>query len=172
MMGDLTASEKRLIAALDRIDYSIERAAEGLRRAETAPAPDPDGLSGENARLEAELAALRADRSSALSAHEDRLAQLSARVLVAEDSAARLAAANEALARSNRELMERLETGGPAGDDIRRALEAELDALRAARAAEVAQMDELVETLDRMLDPQSGTQPETQADGMTPAERN
>lgn len=168
MMGDLTASEKRMIAALDRIDYSIERAADGLRGAAGAPAPDPDTdeLRRENTRLGAELGALQERQETALTALEDRLAQMSARLLVAEEKAVQLAVANEALIKANRELVSHAGEG-PGDDQIRLALEAEVEALRAARAAEVAQMDEIVETLDRMLD----SQPEMSGEDNPQAER-
>ena len=64
--------------------------------------------------------------------------------------AARLAAANDALIAANRELI----AAGDSPDRIdavRKALDAEIEALQAARAAEIAQMGEILAALETML---------------------
>ena len=169
MMGDLTGSEKRLIAALDRIDYSIERAAERLRQADAAGAgqaepaapdaaetvaePDPrligelQDLRAENARLTEALAAADAARQAA----QARIEALGERLNQQEQESARLVATNEALSNANRNLLSRADSGGASADEARAALEAELEALRGARAAEIAQFSEVLDTLETML---------------------
>lgn len=67
--------------------------------------------------------------------------------MAAGQEAARLSAANEALAAANRAL---IEAAGLPRDEALAALEAEVEALRAARAAEMAQMGDIIDTLDRM----------------------
>lgn len=154
MRDDLNASEKRLIAALDRIDHFLDRAA-------SAPAPgmpaaaDFSGIEAElqqardeNQRLSQELVRLNERQASVLEACETRLSDAQARLHTAGQEAARLAAANEALAAANRRLTE---GAGLTPDDARRALETELESLRAARAAEIAQMGDIVDALDRMI---------------------
>lgn len=146
MKADLNASEKRLIAALDRIDAFIDRAG-----SLDAPPAQMDGgadLHAQNQRLSEELAALREGQSDLLAGYETRLADANERLHVAGDEAARLAAANDALIAANRELL----GAETIGDDQRHAaLEAEIKALRAARAAEIGQMDDIIGALDRML---------------------
>lgn len=154
MMGDLTVSEKRLIAALDRIDYTIERAAAGLRGATVGAADngaDP-ATQAENQRLVAELSSAQERQEAAMHALEARLAQANARLDEAGQQAARLAAANEALTQANRQLLSKADSGGADAADIRTTLEAEIEALRAARAAEIAQMGDIIESLDRLVD--------------------
>lgn len=151
MTGDLTVSEKRLIAALDRIDYTIERAAASLRGTSPAPEGAADIASqAENQRLVAELAAAQERQEAAVHALETRLAQAHARLDEAGQQAARLVAANEALTHANRQLLSKADSGGADDADIRAALEAEVEALRAARAAEIAQMGEIIESIDRL----------------------
>lgn len=151
MTGDLTVSEKRLIAALDRIDYTIERAAASLRGTSPAPEGAADLASqAENQRLVAELAAAQERQEAALHVLETRLAQAHARLDEAGQQAARLVAANEALTHANRQLLSKADSDGADGADIRAALEAEVEALRAARAAEIAQMGEIIESIDRL----------------------
>ncbi|WP_323715762.1 hypothetical protein [Paracoccus aminovorans] len=146
MRDDLNASEKRLAAALDRIDRLIDRA--------VRPGPeDGAGESGlddsraENRRLSQELAALHERQSATLAACEARLAEAHERLVAAGQEAARLSAANEDLARANRALIDAADLPQ---DEARRALEAEIESLRAARAAEMAQMGDIIDTLDRM----------------------
>lgn len=137
MMDDLTVSEKRLLAALKRLDDAIEHGmAQGVQK--------PDGAAGE-----LELA-------------HQRLAD-------AGQEIAQLAAANDALTKANRQLLDRLEEGGEVSDDVRLALEAELSALHAARAAEEAQVLDILARLDRVAD--HLTQDENDSGGATDDEK-
>lgn len=176
MNADLTASEKRLIAALDRIDQFIDRA--GAARQAPPDAADAAAAEAEEEaqRLATELAALRDSHAAALAelearlaASEDALSHANDRLAAAGEEAARLAMANEALAEANRRL---IGPPGPEPDEIRRALEAEVDALRQARAAEIGQIGDIVDTLDRMIGDQGGAddQPGSEADPLGPAD--
>ena len=107
----------------------------------------------------------------AVLAGEGDVAQIGAadRLAAAGEEAARLAMANEALAEANRRL---IGPPGPEPDEIRRALEAEVDALRQARVAEIGQIGDIVDTLDRMIGDQGGAddQPGSEADPLGPAD--
>lgn len=149
MRDDLNASEKRLIAALDRIDHFLDRT--GLMPA----VADTSGIEaelrqaqGENERLSQELLRLHERQAAEMEEREARLLDMQGRLQATGQEAARLSSANEALAAANRALT--AGTGQPA-DDARRALEAEVESLRAARAAEIAQMGDVVDALDRMI---------------------
>jgi hypothetical protein len=157
MRDDLTASEKRLIAALDRLDHFIDRAA--LMRGEAVAAPpiaeDPAGIEHslhaartENQRLSNELMLAHERQQAQLAASQAELAAAHDRLLAAGQEAARLAATNETLAAANRALI--AATGEPA-DEARLALEAEIESLRAIRDAEIAQMGDLLSMLDQMI---------------------
>lgn len=115
-MSDISVSERRLSAALDRIDRILE-AGGGRRSAEGGPAPDE--LTAVQERLDA-----------------------------ANDQIAALARANDALTNANRALIDGEDVGE---DGVRRALEAEISALRAARGAEITQLGELMAELERYL---------------------
>ncbi|MFT4014352.1 MAG: hypothetical protein QM682_13310 [Paracoccus sp. (in: a-proteobacteria)] len=144
MKDDLNASEKRLIAALDRIDNFIDRATR-------PPEGDaPAALRAENQRLNAELAELREREAKLLAGFETRLAEANERLNAAGDEAAALAAANEALAEANRQLIA-AQAGQGAEPAALAAHEAEIAALKAARAAEMGQMGDIIDSLDRML---------------------
>lgn len=161
MRDDLIVSEKRLIAALDRLDHFIDRAA--LARAPVPAADpgagaapgDPAGIEHalhaaqtENQRLSNELVLLHERQQALVAAGEVKLAAVNDRLLAAGQEAARLAAANEALSEANRAL---IAAAGLPADEARLALEAEIESLRAAREAEIAQMGDLLAVLDEMI---------------------
>lgn len=185
-MSDITDSERRLVAALDRIDRSIERlrversdaslalaaqadaetVLEGARAdAEAALANARSDAESARANAEAALAAARADGDAALATARadgeaalhavrsenarlgDEIALLKARLVEIGHETVRLAAANDTLTEANQKL---LASKGGAGEATA-ALKAELEALRAARAAEISQMDDILGSLERML---------------------
>ena len=122
-MTEISASERRLSAALDRIDQLLEA---GTARPRAGDDPRVGPL-------------------------QTALSQTEARLRDAQDGAARLSAANDVLASANRLLIEAAETGGITRDEAVEALEAEIAALRAAREAEMAQMAEIMAELGRLL---------------------
>lgn len=156
-MSDISASERRLSAALDRLDQLLD--------SQPVPAPSEDAgqihdltrqleqLQGENDRLK--QAAAQPDREQPSQDLDETRRQLDE----ARQRNAELAAANDELANANRNLIEAQETGGIGADEVRDALEAEVKALRAARQAEIAQMSEIMAELERLLsDPQNPEQ--------------
>lgn len=159
-MSDITASERRLSAALDRIDQLLEagvgRASDGATDADAGVVA---ALQAENARLSAELAG-RAPADGDDS--EARLAE-------AIEQSARLAAANEQLVEANRALID-AGAGPDALDAANEALLAEIEALRASRASELAQMGDIMAELERLLGSRDGTAraaaPEAAGDGV------
>ena len=160
-MTDISRAERRLIAALDRLDHAVERGARRIAQsaAETSAAPIAAPDTAETAPpvaeapVSAEIAALHDRQAATLEAMQVRLAEAHDRLASAGEQAARLAGANDELARANRLLIDAASgdwtADGP--DATRAALEAEVEALRAARAAEIAQMAEILDALDRML---------------------
>ncbi|MFC3528994.1 hypothetical protein ACFOMH_12480 [Paracoccus mangrovi] len=166
MRDDLNASEKRLIAALDRIDRFLDQSAGAGRGQGDAPAlaaleAELRAMRDENARLSQEMVLLHERQSAAATQYEARLAAAQDRVQALGQETAQLTAANEALAAANRALSG---AAAPSGDATRGALEAEIESLRASRAAEIAQMGDIIETLDRMI----GT-PDVAVDAAPPA---
>lgn len=152
-MTDISVSERRLSAALDRIDQLLEAGA--------VPRPVAAGADGsadvqakldqalaENRRLAEQLAAL-----NGVSASQDD----GDRVAAASEQAARLAAANDELAQANRVLIEAASGQGDLNEAVSVALEAEIEALRAARAAEIAQLGDIMVELERLLADEAGS---------------
>lgn len=145
-MNDIAACEQRLGVALDRIDYGLDRLFAAMRRAgdaATAPAIAPTTLPEAEPAASDDMAALRRRQETALERARQRLAAAGA-------EAARLAAANDALIAANRALIEAGDTPERL-DAVRKALDAEIEALQAARAAEIAQMGDILAALETML---------------------
>ncbi|WP_185968470.1 hypothetical protein [Paracoccus sp. M683] len=168
-MSDIRASERRLAAALDRIDYLLETAPP--RGAGGGPAVDPAGLQArldqalaDNERLQAAVDAMRpAPQSGAelAGSGDPRLADLA-------DQAARLSSANEELIAANRGLIEAVSGQTDQVEAVAVALEAEIEALRAARAAEISQLAEIMAELQRMLADSAATDAPFAADVAVP----
>lgn len=149
-MSDIKASERRLAAALDRIDYLLETAAPrqgGASGADPALQARLDQALADNDRLQAALEAMRPPLQSG----DDLAATGDDRLIDLADHAARLSQANEELVAANRGLIEALAGQTDEVEAVAVALEAEIEALRAARAAEIAQIAEIMAELQRML---------------------
>ncbi|MDO5706007.1 MAG: hypothetical protein Q4G49_13205 [Paracoccus sp. (in: a-proteobacteria)] len=154
-MSDIATAERRLNAALDRIDYLLDSGRLRQAAPDATPAPaaaDPDLIAQLDAalaeidRLSAELDDLRARPDTA--PHDD------ARLTEAGAEIARLANANDQLAAANRALIDATPEDG--NDPSIAALEAEIQALRAAREAEIAQLGDIMAELERLLGAKNG----------------
>lgn len=160
-MSDISASERRLSAALDRLDQLLDTQPAAVPAA--APGEDPAQIAALTLQLEqlqAENDQLRqapAVEAPAVQPDQDTVRpdqdqdDLRRQLDEATQRNAEMAVANDQLAEANRNLIEAQETGGIGADEIRDALEAEVKALRAARQAEIAQMGEIMAELERLL---------------------
>lgn len=173
-MGGVEEFERRIAAALARIG-------EGLARAQVPPAGGGDTAGGDGA---AEVAALRAaldEERTANAQLEERLRGLRDRheareaALIADRDAARaqladLDAALQSLRQSQAELSETVaqlrgalaaEVAEP--DLVNRAMQAEIDGLRALRGADAAEVDAVIAELRPLIEAAPDPAPATQA---------
>lgn len=136
-MSDISELERRLTAALDRISS-------GVANVQATPAVDN---SAELAEASAANAALneRVDRLEA------RALRLTDRLEDAETENARLEAVCEALRAHCDALTAANSAHQGAGDMINAAMASEMSELRAARKADIAQMDEILAELAPIL---------------------
>lgn len=135
-MSDISVSERRLSAALDRIDQYLDSG--GIVHGGSTT-----DLHSELDAAHAQIAALKA-RSAPSHGTGTDAGDLA-------DHAARLAAANDELAAANRVLIQAAAGNGDRIEAVSVALEAEIEALRAARAAESAQLGALLTEVERLL---------------------
>lgn len=158
-MTDVKQIETRLSRALDRISSAADKLA---KPAQTAPVveADPDA-----ARLQAELEAERAKtaqltervnavrqrQDSSVASMERRLARMTEQLDLQSLEMLRLKKANSKLIEANRQLREGHEAQVIEPSAINRALVAELEALRAERASELAEMEDVLGELKPLM---------------------
>lgn len=156
-MADLVEYERRIAAALERIESGLD----GLSRPEPAAA----GPSVEDDLLRAELQSERlasaelreviagvADREAVLrSQYEERIERLTRHLDVQGLELQRMRKTSLTLREELRHLREAATMAAPEPLQINRALLAELEAMRAARLSEMAELDEIAQALDQHL---------------------
>jgi ABC-type uncharacterized transport system involved in gliding motility auxiliary subunit len=160
-MSDISASERRLSAALDRLDQLLD-----ISRSVAPQGDDSQTVEMLTQQLEtaqARIQKLQQDTPAPQRVQDDGLRQ---QLDIATSRNAELAAANDELAAANRNLIEAQDTGGIGADEIRDALEAEVKGLRAARQAEMAQMGEIMAELERLLSDDTATETAPSTEGI------
>ncbi len=180
-MSDIEALESRILAALDRLGDSVARlpapealAAAGTAAAEAPPQPEPapapvqaqaDDQSGRIAELEAALAEERTvtaqleERVKALKARQDetidrlrgQIEDMRRHNATAQDAADRLRQANADLRDLNARMREKLSEQTAEPHLINKAMMAELESLRATRAADRAEVEAVIRELRPLL---------------------
>ncbi len=148
--------EKRLGRALDR----IARSAQGLGRASEAATAAPteelqaqlDAERRKNAKLSERVNAVRQRQDSSFATLERRLARMTEQLDLQSLEMLRLKKANTKLIEANRKLREDTEANVIEASTVNRALLAELEALRAERAAEMAEMEDVLGELKPMIE--------------------
>lgn len=164
-MIDIAAFEARLGAALERIAAAAERASQAPPPA-GAPSPGEPVLAGDAEALRAELAAEKAahgqlaERIKAIRAKQDetvamleaRVGKLQARADALSADVDRLTRVNAALRAAARQLREAVAEAPPRTDLIDLVMAAELDATRAAQAADRAELDAILKELTPLIE--------------------
>ena len=153
-MTDITELESRLSAALDRIGQGLDR----LESAGPRTAQD-EGLGAEldaqqqaNAELEERLKALREEQDTRLAAFEARIEAQNAQMADLDGQLQALRRSNAELREVAGELREAMEAELADPELIDRAMAAELDALRAERDAEVAELGAVLSELKPLVE--------------------
>lgn len=161
-MQDITELEKRITAALERIGKGVDRLAAQPRAAVSAPpaaAGSPQSDAALRAQLEEEksLTAQLQARLRAASAREakgdlqDKVDRLMQELDVKGLELQRMRRVNASL----REQLEALRSAAAAGVTephlINKAMQTELETLRATRLTEIAEMDEILAALEPHL---------------------
>ncbi|GGH60307.1 hypothetical protein GVY41_16840 [Frigidibacter albus] len=164
-MSDITEYERRIAAALERIGHGVEALAQPVA---VAPEPAPAGDAGEvialrealeseraaNAQLVERVRAIKEKQDSTIGALERRVAKLTAQLETGGLDAAKLRRANTQLSDASQALREAMAAALPEPHLINKAMLAELEALRALRASDAAEMEEILAELKPFLTPQ------------------
>ncbi len=158
-MSTVSDLENRLGRALDRIAKSA-----GALKATAPAAPDSAELDALRSQLEAERAknaqlservnAVRQRQEGSFATLEKRLARMTEQLDLQSLEMLRLKKANTKLIEANRQLRDSVEAKIIEPTTINRALVAELEALRAERAAEMAEMEDVLGELKPLISPE------------------
>jgi hypothetical protein len=160
-MSDIAELERRLTVALDRIAVGAERLRE--KAIITAAVLPDNGIDMEKMRasLDAERAAnaqlservnvVKQRQETTLIQLERRLARLTEQLDLQSLEMLRLKKANSKLMDANSTLRESQVAGSAESIVVNRSLSAELDALRAERRAEMAEMEEILAEIKPLL---------------------
>lgn len=156
-MQDITELEKRITAALERIGKGVDRLATQPRGTAPQSAAAPDAALRAQLEEEKSLTAQLQARLRAASAREakgdlqEKLDRLTQELDVKGLELQRMRRVNASL----REQLEALRTAAAAGVTepqlINKAMATELEALRATRLTEIAEMDEILAALEPHL---------------------
>lgn len=146
-MSDIEELQRRIVAAMDRIGAGVERVSQGSGDPELADALEEEKLA--NAQLQERLRSLHERHDDEMAQMKSQLQELEGLKSLQDDiqhqatelsrldtDLQRLRQANEQLRASNAALREANEAGVGEPHLINKAMLAELEALRAARAAD------------------------------------
>lgn len=165
-MSQIDELERRLTAALERIGSGVET----LRTSadEAAPAVDAGELADlktaledeklANAQLEERLKSIHRKNDGRISALEADLNDRTSAMQALDTELQRLRAANAQLRENNAALRDANAEGVAEPHLINNSLRAELEALRATRAADIAEADAILGTLGPLVE--NASQPE------------
>ncbi|MDT8855854.1 hypothetical protein RNZ50_12665 [Paracoccaceae bacterium Fryx2] len=174
-MSDISELERRITAALERIGKGLDRmAAEPAAAAEATatvagPAGVDEGLQAAldeertaNAQLSARLRAVKEREAQAVARLEAQVARMTRQLDVQGLDLQRMRKTTVQLREQLRVLRE-AQTGGQADPQmINKAMLAELEALRATRLSETAELDEILAELAPLIEmPPTGAAPQT-----------
>ncbi|MDR9484604.1 MULTISPECIES: hypothetical protein [Sediminimonas] len=162
-MSEITELERRLTAAMDRIGKGLEGLSErdAAPSAPDAPAVDTDAEDVAKLRQDLEderlVTAQLEERIKALHRkHDERVAALEKDLTEAREALSEMGAALESLKKSETALQEdaqalRSAGGAASAEMINASLSAELDTMRAARAAEQSEARAIKAALEPLL---------------------
>jgi len=165
-MSELPQLEMRITTALDRIRAGMDGLSAPAPVVETAAAPDTSGLSDQVAELTAKLDeektanAQLEERVKLLKERQDgKLAELESNVDAGRARSSRmdrelqrLRQVNAELRDINSQLREALSEGVSEPHLVNKAMLAELEALRATRSADAAEMDAILQELTPIIE--------------------
>ncbi len=159
-MSDITELERRISVALERIGAGLDLLGQGSGAAPAAGADEGeltrlrDALDAErtaNAQLTERVRAIREKQETMVEALEKKVGRLTEQLNTAGVELQRQKQLNADLTEANRALSDAAQEGVAEPHLINRSMMTELEALRIARAAEMAEMEEILSELKPLI---------------------
>ncbi|MDG1377549.1 MAG: hypothetical protein P8P56_11170 [Yoonia sp.] len=158
-MSEIDSLQGRITAALDRIGAGVSQLAKTAPAAESSAVADADALRGQlqeersaNAQLEERVRVLKERQDSNIAKLEKRVETQAATLATLDAELQRLRASNADLREMNAQLRSAASDGATSPELINRATIAEVEALAAQRAADVAEIDAIITELKPLIE--------------------
>lgn len=161
-MSDIEELQRRITAAMDRVAVGLDglRTDTGADTAELEQALEDEKTV--NAQLSERIRALTHRQDADLAAAKAQADTVTGRLTEMDTELQRLRSANNALRQSNEDLRQANEAGVGDAHLINKAMMAELEGLRATRAADVSEMNTIIDTLTPLIQTENQTLSEPQ----------
>lgn len=150
-MNDISDFERRIVAALDRASQALDRLGAG-EGADTA------GLKSEleaervaNRQLEERVRAIKEKQETMVARLEDEVAGLREALRTRDSEVQQMRSVNDALRESNAALRDANAQGLAEPHLVNKSMMSELESMRAQRAADRAEIEDILATLEPVL---------------------
>ena len=150
-MSDISEFERRITAALDRAQQALEQLSAGEGGDTVALTAELDAERVANQQLEERVRAIKEKQETTVAELEGEVAHLQEALKARDGEVQSMRSVNETLRASNTALREANAQGLAEPELVNAAMVTELDGLRAARAAERAEIEEILATLEPAL---------------------
>ena len=150
-MNDITDFERRITTALDRAQQALEQLSAGDGGDNSALAAELEAERVANQQLEERVRAIKEKQETTVARLEDEVASLRGALEARDAEVQQMRSVNDALRASNATLRDANAQGLADAGLVNAAMTSELDALRAERAADRAEIEEILATLEPVL---------------------
>lgn len=150
-MDDISEFERRITAALDRAAQALDRLGAGDGEDSTALKAELEAERVANQQLEERVRAIKEKQETMVARLEQDVARLKDALKTRDAEVQQMRSVNEALRDSNASLREANAKGVGDADLVNSAMVTELESLRAARAADRSEIEEILATLEPVL---------------------
>ncbi len=150
-MNDISDFERRITAALDRAQQALDKLGAGDGGDAEALRVELEAERVANQQLEERVRAIKETQEQTVTGLEAKVAELSQALATRDAELQQIKGVNEELRRSNGALREANANGVADPELVNSAMVTEIESLRAARAAERAEIEDLLATLEPIL---------------------
>ena len=150
-MNDISEFERRITAALDRAQQALEALSANEGEDTTALAAELEAERVANQQLEERVRAIKDKQETMVTELEADVSRLKAALKTRDGEVQSMRAVNENLRASNAALREANAQGLAEPELVNAAMSSELESLRTARAAERAEIENILATLEPVL---------------------
>ncbi len=150
-MDDISEYERRITAALDRAAQALDKLSAGEGGDSQALKDELEAERVANQQLEERVRAIKETQEQTVKNLEASVSDLKKALAARDAEMQRLKGVNEELRKSNGALREANAEGVGDAELVNSAMVTEIESLRAARAAERAEIEEILATLEPVL---------------------